>query len=49
ALQLRPKAASGRSLTLAIGKDGTLIQTRPRGFYLRSTFTRQLLRLQFHL
>ena len=49
ALQLRPKAANGRSLTQAIGSEGTLIQTRPRGFYLRSTFTRQLLRLQFHL
>jgi DNA mismatch repair endonuclease MutH len=48
-LQLRPKAASGRSQTSAIGRDGTLIQTRPRGFYLRSAFTHQLLQLQFHL
>ena len=33
ALQLRPKAANGQSLTPAIGSEGTIIQTRPRGFY----------------
>lgn len=49
ALQLRPKAANGKSLTPAIGRNGTLIQTRPRGFYLRSSFTQKLLRDQFHL
>jgi len=49
ALQLRPKAANGQSLTPAIGSEGTIIQTRPRGFYLRSSFTRELLRLQFHM
>lgn len=47
ALQLRPKAANGRSLTDAIGQDGTMIKTRPRGFYLRSTFTAQLVKKQF--
>ncbi len=49
ALQLRPKAANGQSLTSAIGTDGTIIQTRPRGFYLRSSFTRKLLQSQFQL
>lgn len=49
ALQLRPKAANGKSLTPAIGRNGTLIQTRPRGFYLRSSFTQKLLRAQFQL
>lgn len=49
ALQLRPKAANGQSLTPAIGIDGTIIQTRPRGFYLRSSFTRKLLQAQFQL
>ncbi len=49
ALQLRPKAANGQSLTPAIGSEGTIIQTRPRGFYLRSSFTRELLRMQFHM
>ena len=49
ALQLRPKAASGSSFTSAIGKDGTLISTRPRGFYLRTSFTSQLLKKHFCL
>ena len=49
ALQLRPKAANGQSLTPAIGGEGTIIQTRPRGFYLRSSFTRELLHMQFYL
>ena len=46
-LQLRPKAANGRALTCAIGRQGQLIQTRPRGFYLRATFTQQLLHQAF--
>jgi len=49
ALQLRPKAASGSSLTSAIGKDGSLISTRPRGFYLRTSFTAGLIQKHFHL
>jgi DNA mismatch repair protein MutH len=49
ALQLRPKAANGKSLTSAIGHSGNIIQTRPRGFYLRSSFTKKLLQDQFHL
>ncbi len=49
ALQLRPKAASGSSLTTAIGQDGTLISTRPRGFYLRTSFTARLIQKHFHL
>ena len=47
ALQLRPKAANGRSLTDAIGQDGTMIKTRPRGFYLRTLFTAELVKKQF--
>lgn len=46
-LQLRPKAANGQALTTAIGRQGQLIQTRPRGFYLRATFTQQLLHQAF--
>jgi DNA mismatch repair protein MutH len=46
-LQLRPKAANGQALTAAIGKQGQLIQTRPRGFYLRSSFTQRLLQRAF--
>ncbi len=47
-LQLRPKAANGQALTTAIGRQGQLIQTRPRGFYLRSLFTQQLLLQAFN-
>lgn len=47
-LQLRPKAANGQALTSAIGRQGQLIQTRPRGFYLRSLFTQQLLQQAFN-
>ena len=46
-LQLRPKAANGQALTPAIGRQGELIQTRPRGFYLRTRFTRRLLQKVF--
>lgn len=42
-MQLRPKAANGSVLTDAIGKNGQIIQTRPRGFYLRKEFTRKIL------
>ncbi|MFO6422750.1 DNA mismatch repair endonuclease MutH [Motilimonas sp. KMU-193] len=46
-LQLRPKAANGKALTDAIGPDGQRIQTRPRGFYLKKEFTRQILESYF--
>lgn len=46
-LQIRPKAAHGRVLQPAIGPEGGLIQTLPRGFYLRSQFTQGLLQAHF--
>ncbi|WP_298442374.1 DNA mismatch repair endonuclease MutH [uncultured Ferrimonas sp.] len=46
-LQLRPKAANRKALTEAIGPDGRKIMTLPRGFYLRTRFTRQLLQRHF--
>ncbi|MGL4205496.1 MAG: DNA mismatch repair endonuclease MutH [Aeromonadaceae bacterium] len=46
-LQLRPKAANGRILTPAMGREGKLIQTRPRGFYLKTAFTQALLQHAF--
>jgi DNA mismatch repair protein MutH len=49
ALQLRPKAADGSVLTDAIGQDGERIKTRPRGFYLRKSFTYEILSQQFSL
>lgn len=43
-LQLRPKAANASMLTDAIGPDGVMVKTLPRGFYLRRSFTSQILR-----
>ncbi|MDT8310520.1 MAG: DNA mismatch repair endonuclease MutH [Methylophaga sp.] len=42
-LQIRPKAANSRVLAQAIADDGSFIQQNPRGFYLRSEFTAQIL------
>lgn len=42
-LQIRPKAAHSRVLTAAHDSDGNLCQTLPRGFYLRTSFTRRIL------
>jgi DNA mismatch repair protein MutH len=46
-LQLRPKAANGSALTDGIGVNGQIIQTRPRGFYLRKEFTSKILQSVF--
>jgi DNA mismatch repair protein MutH len=46
-LQLRPKAANGSVVTEAIGENGQLIKTRPRGFYLRKNFTQHILETAF--
>ena len=42
-LQIRPKAADGKSLCYCFDAEGNKVQTLPRGFYLRSTFTRNIL------
>jgi DNA mismatch repair protein MutH len=44
ALQIRPKAADSRQLTAARNPDGDEVLTMPRGFYLRTVFTEQMLR-----
>ena len=41
-LQIRPKAANARSLGRTYSGAGQLSSTLPRGFYLRSSFTRSL-------
>ena len=46
-LQVRPKAANSRVLTKAYDRSGRVIETLPRGFYLRAGFTQQI--LQRHL
>ncbi len=42
-LQVRPKAASGKSLCYGYDEQGQKVLTLPRGFYLRSQFTARIL------
>lgn len=42
-LQVRPKAASGKSRRRAPDEEGAVQWTMPRGFYLRPTFTQAIL------
>jgi len=46
-LQIRPKAADSRSRRWGIGETGESVRTLPRGFYLRSTFTRKILQQHY--
>ncbi|WMN59344.1 DNA mismatch repair endonuclease MutH [Pseudoalteromonas xiamenensis] len=46
-MQIRPKAANSKALTDAIGPDGKVIKTLPRGFYLKTQFTANILKSQF--
>jgi DNA mismatch repair protein MutH len=48
-LQIRPKAIDSRALTQATGPSGEAILTLPRGFYLRTRFTAELLRSHYIL
>ena len=48
-MQIRPKAANSKALTDAIGPNGQIIQTLPRGFYLKTSFTSEILKQQFQL
>ena len=47
ALQLRPKAASSRDATPFLDASGDWVETGPRGYYLRASFTRQILAAAF--
>lgn len=42
-LQLRPKAANSKAKTKAFDKHGRPFMTLPRGFYLKTQFTQQLI------
>ncbi|MCW8929919.1 MAG: DNA mismatch repair endonuclease MutH [Gammaproteobacteria bacterium] len=46
-LQIRPKAANASVVTTGIGQSGMRKQTLPRGFYLRTSFTNQILQSVF--
>lgn len=48
-LQLRPKAANGQCVTDAYGEEGQLIKVRPRGFYLKKSFTQSIINQKFNL
>ncbi len=43
-LQIRPKAANAKALTNGVGEHGEPVATLPRGFYLRTRFTAEILR-----
>ncbi len=43
-LQVRPKAAHGKSLCFGFDAEGNKVKTLPRGFYLRSSFTWHILK-----
>ncbi len=46
-LQVRPKAANTRALTKGIDSEGKEILTLPRGFYLRTNLTNQILNQKY--
>ena len=48
-LQIRPKAANSRSRRRGTDRDGAIFDAMPKGFYLRASFTAQLLREHFVL
>ncbi|MEM7249862.1 MAG: DNA mismatch repair endonuclease MutH [Pseudomonadota bacterium] len=48
-LQIRPKAANARSTGWTSDPAGRRVPTNPRGFYLRSSFTTELLKSHFIL
>jgi DNA mismatch repair protein MutH len=47
-LQIRPKAANASSLVNTEDEHGQAALTLPRGFYLRTIFTEQILKQGFH-
>ena len=48
-LQLRPKGANSRDMVWAMDDEGSWVQENPRGFYLRPSFTRALLKKHLHI
>jgi DNA mismatch repair protein MutH len=48
-LQVRPKARNGSSRRRALDADGCRVQALPRGFYLRTAFTQNILRQHYLL
>jgi DNA mismatch repair protein MutH len=48
-MQVRPKAANAKARRNVRDEDGLLMTALPRGFYLRISFTREILREHFSL
>ena len=48
-LQIRPKATDSRASRWSTGAEGDAILTLPRGFYLRQSFTAEILRSHYAL
>lgn len=48
-LQLRPKAADSSVRTSGVDRDGKPTMAPPKGFYIRTSFTKALLNKQFQL
>ena len=48
-LQIRPKAADSRARRWGIGESGEPVRTLPRGFYLRTSFTRAIVQRHYAL
>ncbi|HEY2404911.1 MAG TPA: DNA mismatch repair endonuclease MutH [Polyangiaceae bacterium] len=48
-LQIRPKARNGQARRRGIDVDGAPFAALPRGFYLRPSFTREILRAHYAL
>jgi DNA mismatch repair protein MutH len=48
-LQIRPKAMNAAVRTHAIDAEGRPVTTNPRGFYLRTACTREILRRHYAL
>lgn len=46
-LQVRPKGANAKSLCYGFDSEGNKIQTLPRGFYLRASFTERIINISF--
>ncbi len=42
-IQIRPKGANSHALSETIGKNGEVVRSLPRGFYLRTSFTATLI------
>ena len=48
-LQIRPKAANSKVLIETIDSEGVTVKTVPKGFYLRTAFTKIILQEQYNL